>query len=324
MRLKPTLKRGALIAAANWQVTLIQSVADSLFKLLIAVPILGGMLLVGLVLGAEPKELAVLDWRDLTTTIIAALMWHPIVLAAFLMSLSVVVVGGSIFVFLIKAGTVATLVDGDAHAGRIEHPPLHVFRVARAGRFSAERYIDGCRRLFPRFLRLGAGLMTVYLLSAIVYLSLIWTGGWGLTALFTALFVTWITLVNLMYLLLQIVVAADECNIPAAVRSVTAFVRTETRSIAAVFGIILALVVCATGASILATAAFGLIAFVPFFGLAVLPLQILAWLLRGVVFQYLGLTAIGAYLQLYRGYSAQRVDQADRQRISLEHRPATS
>ena len=56
MLLKSTLKRGALIAAANWQVTLIQSVADSLFKLLIAVPILGGVLLVGLVLGAEHQS----------------------------------------------------------------------------------------------------------------------------------------------------------------------------------------------------------------------------------------------------------------------------
>lgn len=325
MLLKPTLKRGALVAAANWQITLIQSVADSLFKLLLAVPILGGMLIVGLVLGAEPKELAARDWRDLTTTIVAALMWHPIVLTSFLLSLGVVVVGGSVFVFLVKAGTVATLVEGDAHAGSIEHPPLHVSKVARAGRFSAERYIEGCRRLFPRFLRLGAGLMTVYLLSAIAYLSVIWSGGWGLTALFTAFFVAWITLVNLLYLLLQIVVAADDCHIPAALRRVAAFVRAETRGIAAVFGVILALVVCATGASILATAAFGLIAFVPFFGLAVLPLQILAWLLRGVVFQYLGLTAVCAYLQLYRGHAGQRVDQGERRRhVSLEHRPATS
>jgi hypothetical protein len=324
MLLKPTLKRGALIAAANWQITLIQSVADSLFKLLLAVPILGGVFLVALVLGAEPKELAALDWRDLTTTIVAALMWHPVVLASFLLSLGVVVIGGSIFVFLVKGGTVATLVDGDEHAGPIEQTPLHFWRVARAGRFSAERYIRGCRALFPRFLRLGAGLMAIYLLSAIVYLSLIWTGGWGLTALFTALFVAWITLVNLIYLLLQIVMAADGCTLAAAVQRVTAFVRAETRSIAAVFGVILALVVCATGASILATAAFGLIAFVPFIGLAVLPLQILAWLLRGVVFQYLGLTAIGAYLQLYRGYSAQRVNQDELRRIPLEHRPATS
>ena len=41
--LKPVLKRGALIAAANWQVILIQWTADSIFKLLLVTPILGGV-----------------------------------------------------------------------------------------------------------------------------------------------------------------------------------------------------------------------------------------------------------------------------------------
>jgi hypothetical protein len=309
MLLKPTLKRGALIAAANWQVTLIQSVADSLFKLLLAVPILGGVFLVALVLGAAPTGLIALEWRELITTIVAALRSHPIVLASFLLALGVVIAGGSVFVFLVKGGTVATLVLADEQAGPIEQPPLHAVMVARAGRFSAEGYIDGCRRLFPRFLRLGFVLMAVYFFSAVTYLAGAWTASvtgdsWGLIALFTALFVVWITLVNLVYLLIQIVIAADDCSVPAAARRVGAFMRAETRGIAAVFGVVLALVVCATGASILAGTALGLIAFVPFFGLAVLPLQILAWLMRGVVFQYLGLTAIGAYLRLYRGYAA--------------------
>jgi hypothetical protein len=52
-----------------------------------------------------------------------------------------------------------------------------------------------------------------------------------------------------------------------------------------------------------ATAALGLVAFVPFFGLAALPLQLLAWLLRGLVFQYLGLASVGAYLRLYRRFT---------------------
>ncbi len=43
----------------------------------------------------------------------------------------------------------------------------------------------------------------------------------------------------------------------------------------------------------------------PFVGLAVLPLQLLAWVFRGVVFQFLGLTSIGAYLRLYRGHVAE-------------------
>ena len=45
-----------------------------------------------------------------------------------------------------------------------------------------------------------------------------------------------------------------------------------------VFGVVLIVVVIATAASILATAGLGLIAFVPLVGLAVLPLQLAAWL----------------------------------------------
>jgi hypothetical protein len=308
--LKPTLKRGALIAAANWQITLIQSVADALFKLLIAVPVIGGVFLVGLVLGAEPAGLMALDWRELVTTIVGALLSQPLVLSAFLASLGVVVVGGSLFVFLVKGGTVATLVEGDLHAGAIEQPPLQFAALARAGRFSAEAFIASCSRLFPRYARLGFGLMTLYVLSGAAYLSTVVasraTGeGWGLTALVTVIFVMWITVLNLAYLLLQIIVAADDCSVATAVRRATAFVRAEATDVAGVFGVVLALVVCATGASLLATAALGLIGFVPLLGIAVVPLQLAAWLLRGVVFQYIGLTAIGAYLRLYRGYTRQ-------------------
>ena len=38
------------------------------------------------------------------------------------------------------------------------------------------------------------------------------------------------------------------------------------------------------------------------FGLAVLPLQLAAWLIRGIVFEYLALAALGAYLSHYRWY----------------------
>jgi hypothetical protein len=42
------------------------------------------------------------------------------------------------------------------------------------------------------------------------------------------------------------------------------------------------------------------ISFVPLLGVAVLPLQLVAWLFRGLVFQYIGLSAVGAYVKLYR------------------------
>ena len=67
------------------------------------------------------------------------------------------------------------------------------------------------------------------------------------------------------------------------------------------------MVVIATAASILATAGLGLIAFVPLVGLAVLPLQLAAWLLRGIVFEYLALAALGAYLSHYRWYHRLRL-----------------
>ena len=69
--LKTTLKRGALVAAANWPVTLVQATADALFKLLFIVPIVGGIFLVALVLGTEPDALISMDWREMALTTVA-------------------------------------------------------------------------------------------------------------------------------------------------------------------------------------------------------------------------------------------------------------
>jgi len=305
--LKAAVKRGALIAAANWPVTFIQASADSLFKLLLAAPLIGGIFLVALAVGSEPGALIALESREMLATVIEALLAQPVVLAAFVLAVAIVAVGGSLFVFLIKGGTVATLVSAEREVGPIEEPPLHISAVARASRFSVDAYVEAAWRLFPRYARLGFVLMGVYLVSAGVYLAAVGTrdgrAGWGVTAAITMVFVGWITIVNFLYLLVQIVIAADECSIATAVRRVATFLRYERRHVTAIFALVLAIVVAATGASVLATAALGLVAFVPFFGLAALPLQLLAWLLRGLVFQYLGLASVGAYLKLYRGFS---------------------
>jgi hypothetical protein len=127
-----------------------------------------------------------------------------------------------------------------------------------------------------------------------------------LTLTITVTFVCWITIINLVYLLMQIIIAAENTSVAKAWRFVGAFIRHQRRGVGEVFLVVLALVVAATGVSLLATAALGLIAFVPFVGLAVLPLQLLAWIFRGVVFQFLGVTSIGAYLRLYREFHATR------------------
>ena len=109
-----------------------------------------------------------------------------------------------------------------------------------------------------------------------------------------------VTLVNFLYLLLQIVIAAEDCGVLEAVPHVARLLRRRTKAMGQVLTSILALMLMATGVSILATAALGLIAFVPFVGLAALPLQVFAWLVRGVVFQFVGLTGVATYVRLHR------------------------
>jgi hypothetical protein len=310
--IQAVLKRGALVAAANWPVTLIQSVADFLFKLLVAVPLVGGLFLVALVVGDEPRTLLGLEVRDMATTIIASLLSHPLVLLAFLLAMAVVIIGGSLFVFLIKGGTVAVLVQGERQGDAMEVPPLHWSVVRTGASFSAEAFVEASRALFPRYSQLGFMLMAAYVLSGGMYLLAVMasrSAGWALVgpALVTAAFVVWITIVNLVYLLVQIVVAADDCAVGTGVRRALTFVRHERRVVGGVFLVILAMVVFATGASFIATASLGVITFVPFLGpflgLAVVPLQILAWLMREIVFEYIGLASVGAYVKLYREFA---------------------
>jgi hypothetical protein len=321
--LKLTLKRGALVAAANWPLTIIQAVADSLFKVLIAAPLFGGIFLVALVVGAEPDTLLSLEWRDLATTIAASLLAKPMVLMAWVAALGVVIGGGSLFVFLIKGGTVTTLVRGERRAGPIEQPPLLPEVIAHASAFSVESFIEGASALFPAYARLGLVLMGIYLASGLGFLALVAAirsagEGWMLAAFVTAVFVAWITFINLVYLLTQIVIASDSCSVAAAIPRVSAFIRRERRTVGGVFVVVLVLVIFATGASVLATTALGLIAFVPLFGFIFIPLSLLAWVLRAMVFQYIGLASIGAYLKLYRetspGLAEGRVHGHDRLR----------
>jgi hypothetical protein len=308
--LKDVLKRGALVAAANWPVAIVQATADSLFKLLIATPLIGGVFLVALVVGAEPIELMSLEWRELATTIASTLLIRPAVLAAWVAALAVVLGGGSLFVFLVKGGTVGVLARGERHAGLIERPPLMPEAIGRASAFSIETFIECAAGLFPRYARLGLALNAVYLASGSTYFAFLARtadDGWGVPALLTAAFVAWITAVNLCYLLTQIVIAADDCSAVVAATRVLAFLQRESRAIGGVFLIILGLVALATGASVLATAALWLVGFVPFIGLAVLPLQLLAWVLRALVFQFIALASVGAYLKIYRTGSAEQV-----------------
>ncbi|MGE3841905.1 MAG: hypothetical protein AB7I50_09985 [Vicinamibacterales bacterium] len=309
--LKNTLKQGALITAANWPVILVQFIAESTFKLLLGVPVVGGVLLVALALGRDVQDLLRGSVRDVVGNVAGALLDHPAAFGAFLASAAVVIIGGSMLMFMIKAGTVTILVEGARRGTGIERSPLRVATLRRATVFSILRFSTACDRLFRRFVRLGGVLLAIYAGSAAVFLLMLVTAyqlsqtstsiiGWTLTgALLSSVLVVWITVVNLFYLLTQMVVAAEDCAVRDGVRQVATFVRLEFRSVSLVFVLVLTFVMLATMASMLATAGLGLVSFVPLVGVAVLPLQAAAWLVRGVVFQYLGLSALSAYASLY-------------------------
>jgi len=316
--LKLLLKRGALLTAANWPVVAIQFAAETTFQVLLAVPIIGAAILVAVLLGGDLADLLQGSLREIFTTIASALWSEPIALVAFIAAFSVVVLGGSVLMFLVKGGTVDVLLAAQQTAGPIERDPLTYASIHRAAAFTLPLYGAGCRRLFHRFLILGLVLIAVYALSVGGYLAFVVYGyraagdrvfviGWTVIAAGAAGgLILWITFVNLLYLLLQIAMAVEDIALLEACRAVSRFIRAEFRELAGVFLVVLGLVIAATFASALAWSGVGLIAFVPLVGLAVFPLQLAALLLRGLVFEYLGLTALGAYVTLYCGYLARR------------------
>ena len=323
MELKHLLKRGALLAAANWQTVAIQFIAQTTFQVLLAVPIIGAAILVAVLLGADLGDLLQGSLREIFTTIASTLLSEPVALIAFITAFTLVLFGGSALMFTVKGGTVDVLVAANAAAGPIEREPLTVATLRSGSRITLQRFMDGCTRLFRPYLTLGAGLMIVYALSVGGYLTFVVYGyraaegrvliiGWTfIAAVAAALLVVWLTAVNLVYLLLQIAMAVDGSGLADGCRAVGRFMRAEFTDLARVFLVVLGLVVAATLASALAWSGVGLIAFVPLVGLAVFPLQLAALLVRGLVFEYLGLTALGAYVTLYQGYSARRADSRD-------------
>ena len=316
MELKLLLKRGGLLTAANWPVVAIQFVAETTFQVLLAVPVIGAAILVAVLLGGDLSSLLQGSTREIFTTIANALMSEPVALVAFIASFGIVLVGGSVLMFLVKGGVVDAMLAGDAQAGPIEREALTLAHLREGACFRVEAFVAACGRLFRRYLVLGIALMITYGLSGAAYLAFIVYGyraagevgfviEWTLIAALSAVaLVLWITAVNLVYLLLQIVTAIDDVPFGQAVRSVARFIRSEFFELGGVFLVVFLMVIGATFASALAWSGVGLIAFVPLVGLAVFPLQIAALVMRGLVFEYIGLTAMGAYIHLYRQYAA--------------------
>ena len=226
---------------------------------------------------------------------------NPAALVAFSISFGTVVIGGSALTFASREERSRFSPEPKRRRGRsnVLHSALAALR--RAAVVSIEAYLDGCRRLWRRYVTLGMCLLVTYArdrarLSGLIVsgyalvdnigMLFSWTVG---AAIGSSVLIVWISVAELL-----LSPDADghrrrrrqrEEGILGAVGFVRAQLARDCRCIRR------------------GPAAGGhrdgrrrswrrrgsaLIAFVPLVGLAVVPLQVAAWLLRGFVFQYLG------------------------------------
>ncbi len=296
----------------------VEFVADSLYKTALGVPIVGGAIMVAALLGDDLSVLLSRGLRAAAGTVMTSLTGAPLALAAFAAAVAVVGIGGAIVMFLVQAGSITILVTGERRAPvELNAGSIRAEAMRLAHQSNLEIFLEGVHRFGRRLTLLGGWLVLAYVITFTIYFAGLlgayrvaaraeWISAFPLAALLaTSALVVVIAAINLLYLLTQIIVVADDCGVRDAVGRLRRFLLHDARQVAGIFGVILMIVILGTAASLLATAGLGLIAWVPFFGLAVVPLQAAAWLARGFVFQFIELTALTAYLAQYRRFIEQ-------------------
>jgi hypothetical protein len=307
------MRRGALVSAANWPVVLVQFVAQSLFTLLLVAFASASAVVLRLVV-RDTGGLAERDLRGLIEAAFWALRDQPVALGLFFFACAVVILGGSGFTFVIKAGTTSVLAEANRRLGT-DRVVGRETPFRRAHYSSVDNLIAGMLRFGPRFLRLGGLLVAGYAVTFAVYgLAIIGGGrwlsdvhvplGWPLVAVLTSGLVVWITVMNLVYQLAQMVVTVRDVGVRESLAEVWAFLYVRCPEVLVVFAITFAATILTSFVAIVGMALLGFIWFVPFIGLAVVPLQVVAWFVRDLIFQYVGQAATVCYASLYRPVSA--------------------
>jgi len=315
LSLRAALKRGALVTAANWPVVLIDFTIESLYKFALAIPVVGGALMVAVLLGSDMRTLFAEGVRATADLVLGSLASAPVALGAFLGAITLVAFGGGVVMAIVKASTLAVLVTGERGAGELHRPPLRADSFRRASAYTLATVLD-CLRLFRRrAIVMAIWLGIAYLITGLGYVASLtfgfqlisassWSAAWPLLVLIvTSTGVIAITIINVTYDLLRIIVINDDCGVGAAFRKLRSFLIQDARQVLGIFGVMSAILGLATAASVFATAGLTLLAWVPFAGLILLPLQLAAWLIRGLVFQYMGLTTLSAYQAQYRRFA---------------------
>ena len=318
MPLRAALKRGGLITAANWPVILIDFGIESLYKLAVSIPVLGGALMVGTLVGTDLRTVVAEGVVPTADLVLGSLVEAPAALVAFLGALAVTAIGGEALTFIVKAGTLAVFVEADRTAGEVQAEPLDADVLRRASRFALAPVIAGAQHYARRAALLAVGLGVVYCALGLAYVGVVtsglhaapgsrWTPAWPVLVLFaTSVGIVAVTAANLAYDLLRVVIVTDDCSVRTALDRLRRFIIEDARQVIGIFSVIAGVDLIAGAASILATAGLAPIAYLPFVGLVMVPLQAALWLLRGLLFEGVSLASLAAYQTQYRRFSRDR------------------
>lgn len=321
LTIRAALTRGAVITLANWPVVLVGSVVETAYTVALGVPILGGALMVSLLLRVDVRSLVGEELLSAAYLILIRLWTAPAALAAFLAALAIVGVGGAVVMFVVKAGALALLVKGEGTAPELHRRPGGVGVMRDASVYSLGALWDAIRHFERRAAVLAFWLGVVYVLIGCGYLLTVgwaarlllesaWSAAWPLLVLVaTSAAAVGIIAANLLFDLTRVVVVTDDCGVRVALERVRAFLLEDSRQVLGIFGAMGTILLLATAGSLTATAGLALVAWVPLAGLLFVPLQVAFWILRGLLFEYMGLVTLSAYQTQYRRFGAPQAAQ---------------
>lgn len=301
---------------ANWPIVLVEFVVETAYKAAIGVPILGGAFMVALLLGVDARALVGEELVTAADQILFRLGTAPAALVAFLAALAIVGIGGAVTMYVVKAGTLAILVRAEGRAPELYRRPGGIGVMREAAVYSLPALWDSVRHFERRAAVLAFWLGLTYVLVGGGYLIAVgwgarlvaespWSAVWPLLVLVaTSAAAVGIVAANLVFDLARVVIVTDDCGVRAALARVRAFLLEDARQVLGIFGAMGTILLLATVGSITATAGLALVAWVPLAGLLFVPLQVAFWIVRGLLFDYMGLVTLSAYQTQYRRFAA--------------------
>ena len=312
--LRAALRRGALVTAANWPVVFIEFAIESVFTIALAVPVVGGALMAAALVGADVGEVLGEGVRSTADVVFGFLTSTPGALVSFLLALGVVALGGEVLMFVIKSCTLSVLVHGERQMPDLEDLSLDLDVVRQSNAFTLERLLEAGQRFWRRAAALALSLGVGYGVVGASYVAVVALGvsaggathgftAWPLLLLVaTSAGVIVVTMINLIYDLVRVIVVTDDCRVGEAVARLRGFLIEDARQVIGIFAVMSMVGMLAAAVAILATAGTTLVGSLPFLGLLLLPLQAATWLVRGLLFQYLSLASLAAYQAQYRRF----------------------